>query len=164
MRVVKTVTEIKDVIKRIKEDGRTIGFVPTMGCFHEGHLSLIHQARKDCEVLVVSIFVNPTQFGAGEDCERYPRDLSRDAGLAEKEKVDFIFAPDVSEMYPSSYNTFVEVEGLSKLMCGRSRPTHFRGVTTVVMKLFHLIQPDIAYFGQKDAQQAVIIKKMVSDA
>lgn len=163
MRIVKTVSEIRDVVTPLKRDGKSIGFVPTMGYFHEGHLSLIRQARKDCEILVVSVFVNPTQFGPGEDYKTYPRDLRKDTALAEKEKVDFIFAPHVSEMYTSDHVTFVKVEGMSKIMCGKSRPIHFRGVTTVVVKLFNLIQPDIAYFGQKDAQQAVIIKKMVSD-
>ena len=163
MKIINTIAEIKDVVVRIKKDGRTIGLVPTMGYFHKGHLSLIRQARRDCDVLIVSIFVNPTQFGVGEDYKTYPRDLSRDCRLAEKEKVDYIFAPEASEMYAPDYAGFVEVEGLSRIMCGKNRPAHFRGVTTVVMKLFNLIQPDAAYFGQKDAQQAVIIRKMVSD-
>ena len=163
MKIINTIAEIRDVVVRIKKDGRIIGLVPTMGYFHEGHLSLIRQARRDCDVLIVSIFVNPTQFGAGEDYKTYPGDLSRDCRLAEKENVDYIFAPGVSEMYAPDHAGFVEVESLSKTMCGKSRPTHFRGVTTVVAKLFNLIQPDIAYFGQKDAQQAVIIRKMVSD-
>ncbi len=163
MKTVRTVTEMKDIVGELKEDGKCIGLVPTMGYFHEGHLSLIREARKKCDALIVSIFVNPTQFGPGEDYERYPRDLRKDEAAAEKEKVDFIFSPSVPEMYPSGYSTFVEVEDLGKVMCGKNRPTHFRGVTTVVAKLFNLIQPDIAYFGQKDAQQAVIIKKMVSD-
>ena len=163
MKIVKTIAEMRSVISRLKKNGRAIALVPTMGYFHEGHLSLIREARKECGVLVVSIFVNRTQFGTGEDYEHYPRDLKRDADLAEMEKVDFIFAPDTEEMYPSGYAAFVEVEGLSKIMCGKTRPIHFRGVVTIVMKLFNLIQPDMAYFGQKDAQQAVIIRKMVSD-
>lgn len=163
LKIVKTIVEIRNVISRFKKDGKSIALVPTMGCFHEGHLSLIRQAGRDCDVLVVSIFVNPAQFGTGEDYEYYPRDLKRDADLAEREKVDFIFAPGAEGMYPSGYAAFVEVEGLSKIMCGKTRPIHFRGVVTIVMKLFNLIQPDIAYFGQKDAQQAVIIRKMASD-
>ena len=163
MKIIKTIAEMRDVIRRLKKDNKSIVLVPTMGCFHEGHTSLMREARKKCDALVVSIFVNRTQFGTGEDYEHYPRDLKRDADLAEMEKVDFIFAPDAEEMYPSGYASFVEVEGLSKIMCGKTRPIHFRGVTTIVMKLFNLIQPDTAYFGQKDAQQAVIIRKMVSD-
>ncbi len=163
MKIIKTMAEIRDVIMGLKKDGKSIALVPTMGCFHEGHLSLMRAARKKCDALVVSIFVNRTQFGAGEDYEHYPRDLKRDTDLAEMEKVDFIFAPDAEEMYPPGYASFVEVEGLGKIMCGKTRPIHFRGVVTIVMKLFNLIQPDIAYFGQKDAQQAVIIRKMVSD-
>lgn len=163
MKIITTISGIKEVVSLAGKNGKTIGFVPTMGYFHEGHLSLIRSARKECSVLIVSIFVNPAQFGAGEDYETYPRDLAGDSSLAEGEKVDFIFAPGVSEMYPAGYSTFVEVESLSKIMCGRSRPLHFRGVTTVLMKLFDLIQPAAAYFGQKDAQQAIIVKKMVSD-
>ncbi len=163
MKTVKTAAEMRGIVREAKRDGKSIALVPTMGYFHEGHLSLIREARKKCDVLIVSIFVNPTQFDPSEDYERYPRDLNRDEVIAERGKVDFIFAPDVSEMYSSGYSTFVEVEGLSKVMCGKNRPAHFRGVTTVVAKLFNLIEPDTAYFGQKDAQQVVIIKKMVSD-
>ena len=163
MKTVKTIYDIRQIVSEVGKKGKSVGLVPTMGFFHEGHLSLIREARKDCDVVVVSIFVNPVQFSPGEDCERYPRDLIRDEKMAEEEKVDFIFAPGVSEMYPSGYSTFVEVEHLSEVMCGKSRPAHFRGVTTVVAKLFNLIQPDIAYFGQKDAQQAVIIRKMTVD-
>lgn len=163
LKIIKTIAEMRDIIGHLKRDGKSIALVPTMGYFHEGHLSLIREARKKCDVLVVSIFVNRTQFGAGEDYEHYPRDMERDANLAKMEKVDFIFAPDAEEMYPSGYASFVEVEGLGKIMCGKTRPIHFRGVTTIVMKLFNLIQPDMAYFGQKDAQQAVIIRKMASD-
>jgi len=154
---------MRSIVREVKKEGKSIGLVPTMGYFHEGHLSLIREASKKCDILIVSIFVNPTQFGPSEDYERYPRDLGRDELIAEREEVDFIFAPSVSEMYPSGYSTFLEVEGLSKVMCGKSRPAHFRGVTTVVAKLFNVIQPDTAYFGQKDAQQAAIIKKMTSD-
>ncbi len=163
MKTIRTVAEMKNIVSEVKKEGKSMGLIPTMGYFHEGHLSLIRKARKECDILIVSIFVNPTQFGPSEDYERYPRDLGRDELIAEREKVDFIFAPSVSEMYPSGYSTFLEVEGLSKVMCGKSHPAHFRGVTTVVAKLFNLVQPDVAYFGQKDAQQAVIIKKMASD-
>ena len=149
--------------RKIREKGRSIGFVPTMGYFHPGHLSLMRQAGKDADVLVVSIFVNPTQFGPGEDYKRYPRDIERDKRLAEKEGVDLIFAPSVKEMYPGRYSTFIEVEKLSNSLCGRSRPGHFRGVATVVSKLFNIVRPSRAYFGQKDAQQALIIKRMVND-
>ncbi len=163
MKTISKVSEMKNIVNEVKKEGKSIGLVPTMGYFHQGHLSLIREVRKKCDILIASIFVNPTQFGPSEDYERYPRDLGRDELIAEREKVDFIFAPSVSEMYPSGYSTFLEVEGLSKVMCGKSRPAHFRGVTTVVAKLFNLVQPDTAYFGQKDAQQAAIIKKMVSE-
>ncbi len=160
----KIITRISEARKALKErQGETKGLVPTMGAFHEGHLSLIRQARQDCSLVVVSIFVNPTQFGAGEDYQTYPRDIERDKKLAEEEGVDLIFAPTREEMYSPTYHTFAEVEGLSEKLCGKSRTGHFRGVTTVVLKLFNIIKPDIAYFGQKDYQQAVIIKKMVSD-
>lgn len=144
--------------------GRRIGLVPTMGYLHEGHLSLVRQARQQCDLVVVSIFVNPIQFGAGEDFEEYPRDLTRDCALLEQEQVDVVFTPEVKDMYPSGYNTFVEVQGeITEKMCGASRPGHFRGVTTVVSKLFHICQPAQAFFGQKDAQQALILEKMVQD-
>ena len=161
MKIIRHISEIRKALK--ERQGETKGLVPTMGAFHEGHLSLVRQARKDCSLVVVSIFVNPAQFGAGEDYQTYPRDIRRDKKLAEEEGVDLIFAPTPEEMYPSPYHTFTEVEGLSRKLCGRGRTGHFRGVTTVVLKLFNIIKPDIAYFGQKDYQQAVIIKKMVSD-
>lgn len=154
---------MQSLSKKIRKEGKTISFVPTMGYLHEGHLSLIRQAGKDGDILVLSIFVNPTQFGAGEDPKRYPRDLERDRKLAGKEGVDILFVPSSKEMYPEGYHTFIEVEKLSEPLCGRSRPGHFRGVATVVAKLFNIINPHIAYFGQKDAQQAVIIKRMVND-
>lgn len=154
---------MRSLSQGIREEGRTISFVPTMGCLHEGHLSLIRQAGKDGDILIVSIFVNPTQFGAGEDYKRYPRGLERDKRLAKKEGVDILFVPSSREMYLRGYHTFVEVEKLSEPLCGRSRPGHFRGVTTVVIKLFNIVRPHIAYFGQKDAQQALLIKKMVDD-
>lgn len=147
-----------------KKQGKKIGLVPTMGFLHEGHLSLVRTARKSCDIVVVSIFVNPIQFGIGEDFDDYPRDISRDSSLLEKENVDAIFAPLVKEMYQPGYNTYVEVLGpITEKMCGASRPGHFRGVTTVVSKLFHICQPDLAFFGQKDAQQAMVIEKMVKE-
>ncbi|MCK4436518.1 pantoate--beta-alanine ligase [bacterium] len=163
MRVIKKISEAQVLAQRIREEGKTIGLVPTMGYLHEGHLSLIRQARKDCQQVFISIFVNPTQFGPAEDYKSYPRDFLRDKRLAEKEGVDIIFAPSPGEMYPAPFHTFVEVEKLSEPLCGRSRPGHFRGVATVVAKLFNIIRPHIAYFGQKDAQQAIIIKRMVHD-
>lgn len=143
--------------------GKTIGLVPTMGFLHQGHIALVKKAREECDMVVVSIFVNPIQFGVGEDYDRYPRDLSRDMAMLE-EFTDVLFAPSIAEMYPSGYNTFVEVGGdMPTKMCGASRPGHFKGVTTVVSKLFHICVPDKAYFGQKDAQQAMIIEKMVRE-
>lgn len=140
-----------------------VGFVPTMGYFHEGHLSLVRQARKENPTVVVSIFVNPTQFGPGEDFQDYPRDLNRDLELLEREKVDIVFVPSEEEMYPRGFNSWVDVEKVTERLEGASRPGHFRGVATVCAKLFNIIQPTRAYFGQKDAQQAIVIKKMVAD-
>ncbi|HCF51396.1 MAG TPA: pantoate--beta-alanine ligase [Syntrophomonas sp.] len=147
-----------------KKAGNTIGLVPTMGYLHEGHLSLVEQARSKCDIVVVSIFVNPIQFGVGEDFETYPRDLSRDQDLLEEKHVDALFAPSISEMYPPGYRTFVEVGGeITAKLCGASRPGHFKGVTTVVSKLFNICVPDKAFFGQKDAQQVMVIEKMVRE-
>lgn len=143
--------------------GRTIAFVPTMGFLHEGHLSLLREGRERGDLLVLSIFVNPTQFGAGEDLDSYPRDLGRDVDLARSAGTDLIFAPEAADMYPSGYATFVDVEGLGDSLCGASRPGHFRGVTTVVSKLFMLVQPHVALFGQKDFQQLAIIRQMTRD-
>jgi pantoate--beta-alanine ligase len=143
--------------------GKRIGFVPTMGALHEGHLSLVRTARSQSDVVVVSIFVNPTQFGPKEDFSKYPRTLEKDSALLQAEKVDFIFNPTVEEMYPAGASTWVTVEGLSEKLDGQSRPGHFRGVTTVVSKLFNIVRPDLAFFGQKDAAQAAIIRKMVRD-
>ncbi len=163
MQIIRTIKEMQEFANRTRKAGRIIGFVPTMGYLHEGHLSLMRLARPRCDVLVVSIFVNPTQFGPGEDFERYPRDLARDELLCEQEQVDVIFYPSAEEMYPQPYRTYIQVEELSETMCGLSRPGHFRGVTTVVGKLFNIVKPHFAVFGQKDFQQAVIIKKMVLD-
>ena len=146
-----------------REENRTIGFVPTMGALHEGHLSLIHEARAMCDVVVVSVFVNPAQFGPAEDFESYPRDLTRDAALLAEYNVDYVFAPTVEEIYPPDFSTYVTVEGLSDQLEGASRPEHFRGVTTVVAILLNVVKPDFAFFGQKDAQQAILIKRMVRD-
>jgi pantoate--beta-alanine ligase len=146
-----------------REDNRTIGFVPTMGALHEGHLSLIHEARAMCDVVVVSVFVNPAQFSPTEDFNAYPRDLTRDAALLAEYNVDYVFAPTVEEIYPSGFSTYVTVEGASDELEGASRPGHFRGVTTVVAILLNAVKPDFAFFGQKDAQQTVLIKRMVRD-
>ena len=143
--------------------GKCLGLVPSMGALHEGHLSLVRAAKGQCDVVAVSIFVNPTQFGPNEDFAKYPRTFDQDCVLLEKEDVDLIFAPSVDEMYPPNAVTVVTVEGLSNKLCGKSRPGHFRGVTTVVSKLFHIVEPDVAFFGQKDAAQVAIIRRMVRD-
>lgn len=163
MKVITSITEMQQEADRLRESGKKIGFVPTMGYLHEGHLSLVREAKKHSDVIVMSIFVNPTQFAPNEDFEDYPRNFDRDRLLAEKEGCDIIFYPDAKEMYPDKYLTYVEVEKITRILCGASRPTHFCGVTTVVSKLFNIVKPHIAVFGQKDYQQAVVIKKMTSD-
>lgn len=163
MKIIKKIREMQRIADEARRKGKIIGLVPTMGYFHEGHLSLMREARRKSDLLVVSIFVNPTQFGPGEDFRSYPRDLKRDLGLARKMGVDVIFAPAVKEMYPKDYLTYIEIEKLSHILEGASRPGHFRGVVTVVAKLFNAIKPHRAYFGQKDFQQTVVIKKMVKD-
>ncbi len=163
MLIVRRIEEIKQLIREKKKVGLKIGFVPTMGYLHDGHLELMRQAKRECDFVAVSIFVNPIQFGEGEDYDTYPRDLSRDTELAGSAGADVIFAPSVTEMYPRGYASFVEVNNLTEKLCGLARPGHFRGVTTVVTKLFNVVEPDIAYFGKKDAQQVLIIKKMVQD-
>ena len=163
MRLVKTIAAAKKIIKQEKNKGKTIGFVPTMGYLHKGHLSLVRIARRKSEFLVVSIFVNPTQFEPKEDLREYPRDLKKDLKLLKQEGTDLVFYPSEKQIYPSDYKTYVQVKDLSKLLCGVSRPHHFQGVTTIVLKLFNIIKPDIAVFGQKDYQQGVIIKRMVKD-
>jgi len=163
MKIIKNIISAQKLFKRLKQNGRTIGFVPTMGYLHEGHLSLARQAKKDNNKCVLSIFVNPLQFGPKEDLKKYPRNLKRDFALARQAKVDYIFYPDAAEMYPKNYQTFIEVEELKDVLCGKSRPGHFKGVATVVAKLLNIVQPQIVYLGQKDAQQAVIIKKMIKD-
>jgi len=151
------------ISRDLQRAGRTIGFVPTMGALHEGHLSLMREARAQCDVLVVSIFVNPAQFGPSEDFEKYPRDLDSDAALLIRENVDFLFAPAATDIYPRGFSTYVIVEGLSEQLEGASRQGHFRGVATVVAILLNIVRPDVAFFGQKDAQQAAVLKRMVRD-
>jgi len=163
MKIIRTVENLRKELTPLRKFGKTISLVPTMGYFHEGHLSLMDIARKSSDIVVVSLFVNPIQFSPNEDLEKYPRDFERDEQLAEEHGVDIIFYPDVKEMYPEPFYTYVSTEKLSRVLCGASRPIHFRGVTTIVAKLFNIVQPDIAVFGQKDAQQAIIIKQMVKD-
>jgi pantoate--beta-alanine ligase len=166
MEIITTVRELKKCVHLAKKQGKTVGLVPTMGYLHEGHLTLMRKAREENDCVVASIFVNPLQFGQGEDFASYPRDLKQDSLRAASVGVDWVFAPKVAEMYPQGFenmNTFVEVSGVTAGLCGASRPGHFRGVATVVSKLFHIVEPDRAYFGQKDAQQVVVIQKMVQD-
>lgn len=162
-KIITDISVMREIINREKSRNKKIGFVPTMGCLHEGHLSLIRQAKKDCDISVVSIFVNPIQFAPKEDYKKYPRDLEIDSILAKSAGCDLLFYPEPQKMYPSDYLTYVNVEKISEGLCGEFRPGHFKGVATVVEKLFNIIQPDIAYFGQKDYQQALIIKRMVKD-
>ena len=151
------------IAREVQRANRSIGFVPTMGALHEGHLSLMREARAQCDTLVVSIFVNPTQFGPAEDFTKYPRDLDRDAALLAGENVDYLFAPTAGDIYPPEFSTYVTVEGLSEQLEGASRQGHFRGVATVVAILLNIVRPDVAFFGQKDAQQAAVLKRMVRD-
>jgi pantoate--beta-alanine ligase len=161
MKTITTIVEMRAACGAAKQGGKRLGFVPTMGALHEGHLSLVRSARESCDVVAASIFVNPKQFGPNEDFAKYPRDLERDSKLLAVEGVALLFAPSAEEMYPAGEETMVYVEGLSERLCGRSRPGHFRGVTTVVAKLFNIIEPDAAFFGQKDAAQIAIIRRMV---
>jgi pantoate--beta-alanine ligase len=163
MQVAKTVREVRAWTKLARAEGKTIGFVPTMGYFHEGHLSLMRRAKAECDLCVVSLFVNPTQFAPSEDFQRYPRDFARDAAMAESVGVDLLFAPEVEEMYPEGYQTYVEVTEVTRRLEGAARPGHFRGVATVCTKLFHIVQADRAYFGKKDYQQLKVIQRMVRD-
>jgi pantoate--beta-alanine ligase len=163
MEIINRRQRMSSVARKIRREDRTIGLVPTMGALHEGHLSLVREARRMCDVVVVSIFVNPAQFGPGEDFEKYPRNLTNDTALLTDYNVDYIFAPTVEEMYPKGFATYVNVEGLSEQLEGGSRPGHFRGVATVVTILLNAIRPDFAFFGQKDAQQALIIRRLVKD-
>lgn len=161
--VTTTIKEIRRVVAEAKANGLKVGFVPTMGALHEGHASLVRQAVEDCGFVVVSIFVNPLQFGPTEDFDRYPRTLEEDVALLREIGAHAVFAPSASEMYPTPQRTFVDVEQVTEGLCGASRPGHFRGVATVVTKLFNIVAPDVAYFGQKDAQQAAVIRTMVRD-
>jgi pantoate--beta-alanine ligase len=164
MEIINRRQRMSSVARKIRrEQDRTIGLVPTMGALHEGHLSLVREARRMCDVVVVSVFVNPTQFGPSEDYEHYPRDLTKDTAILTDYNVDYIFAPNAEEIYPKDFSTYVNVGGLSKLLEGESRPGHFRGVATVVAILINTVRPDFAFFGQKDAQQSLIIKRMVRD-
>lgn len=163
MQTVVDIEKMKILVERLKEKGKSIGFVPTMGFLHEGHLSLVKRSLTKSDVTVVSIFVNPSQFGPNEDFREYPRDFEKDSLLLSEMGIDILFAPREEQMYPSGYQTYVQVEHLQDMLCGKSRPKHFKGVCTVVLKLFNIIQPNLAFFGQKDAQQAAILKKMVDD-
>lgn len=161
MRICATIAEARAMCREARDQGCRLGLVPTMGALHQGHLSLVRAAKAQCDAVAVSIFVNPTQFGPTEDLARYPRPYERDIQLLEEEHVDIVFAPSAEQMYPKGEATWVTVEGLSEKLDGRSRPGHFRGVTTVVTKLFHIIEPDTAFFGQKDAAQLAVIRRMV---
>ena len=163
MQTVEDIEKMKILVERLKRRGKSIGFVPTMGFLHEGHLSLVKESLAKSDVTVVSIFVNPSQFGPNEDFRDYPRDFEKDSLLLREMGIDILFAPREEQMYPSGYQTYVQVENLHDRLCGKSRPVHFKGVCTVVLKLFNIIQPDLAFFGQKDAQQTAILKKMVDD-
>ncbi len=167
MRIVRSKTELREALADMRREGRRIGLVPTMGSFHEGHLSLMRRAREDCDTVVVSLFVNPTQFGPGEDLASYPRNEDRDAELASREGVDLLWIPDAEQMYPQGFSTTVEVANeLTGVLEGdpaHRGPSHFRGVTTIVAKLFNSVQPDVAYFGRKDAQQALVLRRMTED-
>jgi pantoate--beta-alanine ligase len=163
MKIIASAKEMTSLSKEVRRSGRTVGFVPTMGALHQGHLSLVRAARDQTDIVVTSIFVNPAQFGPSEDFSKYPRTFEKDSAMLAAEKTDYIFSPSVEEMYPKDATTWVDVEELSGKLDGRSRPGHFRGVTTVVSKLFNIVQPDMAFFGQKDAAQVAVIRKMVRD-
>ena len=163
MNIIKSIGLQEKTVLVLKRRSKTIAFVPTMGALHEGHLSLIKNARKEADIVIVSIFVNPTQFGPKEDYKKYPRTFSKDVKLLKEIGVDYVFSPKVKDMYPDGFSTYIFEDDLSNCLCGKSRPGHFNGVLTVVLKLFNIVQPDIAYFGQKDYQQLVMIKKMVKD-
>jgi len=163
MRIIRTISELKVALKALRESHRSIGFVPTMGYLHEGHASLIRQSTARCDATVVSVFVNPTQFGPGEDLSRYPRDLERDQNLCLRTGVAILFIPEAAEVYPTGFSTSISVGAVSEVLCGHFRPGHFRGVATVVAKLFNMVQPDLAFFGQKDLQQSAIIRRVVKD-
>jgi pantoate--beta-alanine ligase len=161
--VINTISEVRGLVRQARAEGKRIGLVPTMGALHAGHISLVEAAKKQTDFVVVSIFVNPTQFGPNEDFAKYPRTLDADVEMCQKAGADVVFSPSADEMYPSPQQTWVDVEKLTDCLCGASRPGHFRGVTTVCTKLFNIVLPDVAFFGQKDAQQGIIIKRMVAD-
>ncbi len=161
MIITKQIKEVRKFTKKAKKNNKLIGFVPTMGALHQGHLSLIEKGKKESDYLIVTIFINPLQFGPKEDLKRYPRNLREDKKILNKIGVDLLFCPETDKMYGSNFSTFVEENKLSKILCGKTRPNHFRGVCTVVAKLLNIVSPDLTYFGQKDYQQALIIKKMV---
>ena len=163
MKIITTIHEMQKYSADCRQNGKSIGFVPTMGALHDGHLSLIRASSADNDITIVSIFVNPTQFGANEDLDKYPRPIERDTTLAQNAGADVIFTPSPTEIYHENYSTYVTVEGLTQNLCGKSRPTHFQGVTTVVAKLFNIVAPHRAYFGEKDAQQLAVITKMTAD-
>ena len=164
MKIATTIDEVRAQVKAWKAEGLTVGLVPTMGFLHEGHISLIAESTRQCDRTVASVFVNPTQFGPNEDFASYPRDFAHDCDLLEQNGCDLVFHPDASEMYPDGFSTYVEVQSeMPRQLCGKTRPIHFRGVCTVVSKLFHIVTPDKAFFGQKDAQQLAIIRRMVQD-
>lgn len=163
MELVTSVKQMQEIALRLRRGGRRIGLVPTMGSLHDGHMSLVREVKKRCAANVLSIFVNPTQFAPGEDFEKYPRDLERDKSLCAREGVHYIFAPSTDEIYPKDFSTYVVEEAIASHLEGARRPTHFRGVCTIVAKLFHIVLPDVAVFGQKDAQQSLVIKRMVRD-
>ena len=163
MRVIEKISDLKAAVAAQKNAGKTVGLVPTMGFLHEGHVSLVEASRRENDITVLSIFVNPAQFGVNEDFDKYPKDIEGDFQKAEEAGTDIIFAPTAVEMYPQGYSTYVDIDGITDRMCGKSRPGHFKGVATVVTKLFNIVQPDKAYFGQKDAQQAAVIRKMVRE-
>ncbi|GAB6856123.1 pantoate--beta-alanine ligase [Microbacterium xylanilyticum] len=164
MRIIRTIAELREAVRAARQDGRSVGLVPTMGAFHEGHLSLMREARAHNDLVVVSLFVNPTQFGPNEDLSRYPRDEARDAELAEGEDADILFAPEPAEIYPDGFATTIHISGITDVLDGASRGAHhFDGVATVVAKLFGIVAPDAAYFGQKDAQQVLVVRRLVRD-
>ena len=163
LKVIEDISEMHTLAMRLRQEGRTIGFVPTMGALHQGHLNLMDHAKNVCDFVIVSIFVNPAQFGPKEDLNQYPRDMEGDAEKTRSAGVDFLFTPATSEIYPEGYRTYVSVEGLSHTLCGKTRPDHFRGVATVVLKLLNIVKPHKSFFGRKDYQQTVIIRRMVKD-
>ena len=163
MRIIGSISDIRAIVRAQKKLGKTIGLVPTMGYLHKGHISLVEASVRENDYTIISIFVNPTQFGPNEDYVKYPRNMQKDSQLAEEAGVDVVFAPEAKEIYLDGFKTYVNVEGITKILCGKTRPGHFKGVATIVNKLFNIIEPDKAYFGQKDAQQVAVIKRMAAD-